>query len=137
MDTSAVSVTTNKRKFHTLFSVCCIILSASLSLFFIYFIVDICKYHNFFPLVNETEYDPSIDEVLLGMYTDSIEYWMHDGQLNCALDLLLPQAIIQPFNSSNRRNACVFFLILFCIYYRRASNTLCPLSALPECSWFI
>lgn len=28
-----------------------------------------CKYHNFFPLGNETEYDPSIDEVLLGTYS--------------------------------------------------------------------
>lgn len=41
--------------------------SHSFSLFF-HFIVEICKYHNFFPLINETEYDPSIDEVLLGMY---------------------------------------------------------------------
>ncbi|XP_031641076.1 uncharacterized protein LOC116352535 isoform X2 [Contarinia nasturtii] len=28
---------------------------------------EICKYHNFFPLINETEYDPSIDEVLLDL----------------------------------------------------------------------
>ncbi|XP_055311211.1 uncharacterized protein LOC129573985 isoform X2 [Sitodiplosis mosellana] len=28
---------------------------------------EICKYHNFFPLINETEYDPSIDEFLLDL----------------------------------------------------------------------
>lgn len=44
-----------------------------LFLHLIFFIVEICKYHNFFPLINETEYDPSIDEFLLGEYTYDID----------------------------------------------------------------
>lgn len=38
--------------------------------FLFFFSIENCKYHNFFPLINETEYDPSIDEILLGMYID-------------------------------------------------------------------
>lgn len=57
---------------------------------FYFFFIENCKYHNFFPLINETEYDPSIDEVLLGMYIDLMNlkawrstFWirLHDRDL--------------------------------------------------------
>lgn len=81
-----------------------IFLFLSLSCSFLcYSILENCKYHNFFPLVNETEYDPSIDEVLLGMYTVQ---WIGsmNGQLiefNCMFKLEKIECVTSsPFNVS-------------------------------------